>query len=493
MGSSPFTATTPGSSGSPRRGSEARLQSILDAFFSSEVPLEPGQRLLVAFSGGPDSMALLAGLQELSLARGFEVHAGHVDHGLDADSSRRAQSARRISRHLGVPFHLLSPEERPEAEESIEAAARGIRYRSLEELRRALAARYVVTAHHRDDQAETVLLRIAFGSGLSGLEGIRPVRGRRLRPLLAVSRREVLEALRERDLPFVEDPTNRDLSRPRNLLRHRVLPVLERDAAGLRERLAALATASGKARHSWEERLFGLLAPRRDEGAWGIPIDKLLDLPEEVRSLGLDLLHRLSGSPYPPTAGARRELWRQIHEEDRLGVDCGAHLRWERRGKLLVVASHATPTPFFSYTLQVPGEVQIAELGMSFRLSPVTGPVPPRVPRSPSGDPIAPGPLGPVSGIIARALFSKEVSAGETVTVRNRRPGDCMSPPGARYPRRLKQLLTNRKVPFRRRDRLPLTCVRGVIIWIPGLGVDDRFHPGPAGPSWLAEISAHEH
>ena len=212
------------------------LRKTLTEFFSGTAPIGAGQLVLAAFSGGPDSTALLAGLREISGAFGFRLHAAHVDHGLDPGSADRAEAAEASSAALDVPFHLLCPEDRPRPEESLEAAARRIRYGALEDLRTRLGARYIVTAHHRDDQAETVLLRMQFGSGLSGLESIRPVRGRLLRPLLDVSRRELVDAARRRCLAFSSDPTNRRLDRPRNLLRHRILPSLE---AQTLERLAA--------------------------------------------------------------------------------------------------------------------------------------------------------------------------------------------------------------------------------------------------------------
>ena len=460
----------------------------LAEFFSTRAPLGARQRILVAFSGGADSTALLVVLDDLARSRGFEVHAAHVDHGLDPDACRRADHARRVSNRLSIPFHLLRPILDEGGALGPEASARRARYTALEQLRKTLGARYLVTAHHRDDQAETVALRIAFGSGLGGLAGIQPVHRRILRPFLNVPRHALLEEVRRRGLPFVSDPTNLDLERPRNLLRHHLLPALESREPTLSCNLAGLASVSRRARSHWSRILSDNLQPRPVEAGWGFSLEPFRKLPEELQDLALDLLHRLAGNPYPAPSAARLELRRQLQEGLRIGVDCGARLRWERRGKLLVVVPHATPTPFFSYTLQVPGEVRIAEVGRTFRIFPAAKPGPAVPPCMAVRSSKAPG----LSGATQRAIFGTALITGETITLRNRQPGDKAALAGAKKPRPLKDLLSTHRIPFRQRDRLLLVSARDIIIWVPGLGLDERFRPSSEGSSWLAETSAHE-
>src|SRR6266545_619531 len=201
MGSSPVTAII-----------------ALESFFRETAPLGRGERIVAAFSGGPDSTALLLGLSRL----GFAVTAAHLDHGLDPGSAGRAAAAAGLAERLGVPFlgeRRAVPALRQPGE-SAEAAARRVRYGFLEEVRARLGARYVATAHHRDDQAETVLLRLFFGSGLAGLAGIRAVHGRIVRPLLDLPRSVLREEVEAAGLPWIDDPTNRDLAVPRNRMRH---------------------------------------------------------------------------------------------------------------------------------------------------------------------------------------------------------------------------------------------------------------------------------
>ena len=139
-----------------------RLEAVLDRFFTETAPLARGDALLVAFSGGPDSTALLDGALRLARRNGFEVTAAHLDHALDADSARRAGQAASLADKLGANLLVerLSPSESArQAPRGIEDWARGRRYDFLERCRRSVGARWIATAHHRDDQIETVLLR----------------------------------------------------------------------------------------------------------------------------------------------------------------------------------------------------------------------------------------------------------------------------------------------------------------------------------------------
>src|SRR5512142_487091 len=175
MGSSPVTATI-----SPPAPAPERVQEAIRRFFHDAFPLPAGATGLVALSGGPDSLALLAGLAATHRELGLELVAAHLDHGLDPDSARRAERAAALAAQLGVPCAV---ERRPvgglrRRGESLEAAARRVRYEFLEEQRRRTGAAVIAVGHQRDDQAETVALRLLAGTGLAGLAAIRPRHGR---------------------------------------------------------------------------------------------------------------------------------------------------------------------------------------------------------------------------------------------------------------------------------------------------------------------------
>jgi tRNA(Ile)-lysidine synthase len=187
--------------------------------------------VLAAVSGGADSMCLLAALLELSPARGFSVVVAHYNHRLRGDESDRdACFDESFCRERDVPLYKGSGDVRVFARSErlgIEEAARRMRYEFLYETAKNIDAKRIATAHTADDNAETVLLNLTRGAGLKGLGGIPPRRGIVIRPILAVTREEVLDFLSKRCIPFVEDSSNALDIYGRNMIRHRVIPVLK--------------------------------------------------------------------------------------------------------------------------------------------------------------------------------------------------------------------------------------------------------------------------
>jgi len=290
--------------------------------------------------------------------------AAHVDHRLDSGSRVRAEGARQLAARIGVPFRLLISDAHAARGESREAAARRMRYRLLEVLRSELGARWVLTAHHADDQAETVLLRLAHGSGLAGLAGMATRHGAVLRPFLGLPHRKLRAAVCEAGLVPLDDPTNRDVAVPRNRFRHHLLPALggERTAFGAR----ALGLAAGTLAARIERRLVAVIPElAASVAAPGVPLDLLRRLPAELLPWALALLHRRSGVEYPPRAVAVAELRRQLYRCDRVHCDCGGGWRWrtDSTGRLRV-----EPSPF-TYTVEVREGVEISEAGTTVRSS----------------------------------------------------------------------------------------------------------------------------
>jgi tRNA(Ile)-lysidine synthase len=239
-----------------------------------------------------------------------------------------------------------------------------------------------------------------------------------------------------------------------------------------------VADAARGARHAVERRLTGLLAPRSAPGeAGGVAVERatFLALPEPLRPHALALLHRLAGAPYPAGRAAREELARQLGGPPhggpgtRVGCDAPGGWRWESAGSLLVLRRRR-PGPSlegapFSYRLPLPGEVEVPEIGVTVRIR---------------REPVAPWMFRGSPRRAALALppdveRAAGTSAGAQVVVRSRRPGDRLRPLGAPGTRKLKDVLIDRGVPRRERDRLPLLCVGGRIAWVPGVTVDEAF------------------
>jgi tRNA(Ile)-lysidine synthase len=189
-----------------------------------------GETLVLALSGGADSMALLDALALLRGPRGFRLVAAHLDHRLRPGSEKDADFCSQACAALGVPLRAGAADVRARAARErggLEQAARRERYAFLRSLREAEQAAAIALAHTRDDQAETLLLRLLRGAGPLGLSAMRQRSGDLLRPMLDVSRAEVIEHLRSRGLAWIEDPSNADPAHRRNRVRHELLPYLE--------------------------------------------------------------------------------------------------------------------------------------------------------------------------------------------------------------------------------------------------------------------------
>jgi tRNA(Ile)-lysidine synthetase-like protein len=472
MGSSPVTATIP----------LLVLDAALAAFFQGAAPLAPGDGLVVAFSGGPDSTALLWGMSRLAGRLGVRLAAAHLDHAMDPGSAGRAGQAAGLAARLGVlcvveRVNVLSQgADNAESPESPEATARRARYAFLERTRETLGARWIATAHHRDDQAETVLLRLLFGSGVEGLAGIRPVHGAVARPLLALPRSLLLAAVTEAGLSPVDDLTNRDLLVPRNRVRHRLLPDLietENDPE-LPARLARLAERARGAAAAIERFFSERLEVFPAAGGIAIGREALTRLPAALHPHAFAWLHRRAGAPYPAGAAARGEILRQLSGHGRAACDGGGGWRWEAAGELLILRPPGAArerTPDFTYTLQIPGELEIPEIAVRVRV--VRRAVEPWM----------------LQGSPHRAALALPLTEGDHVTIRNRRPGDRIHPLGGRGSRRLKEVLIDRRVPRDVRERLPLLCVGERVAWVPGVTIDERFRLAGHATAWVAEVA----
>jgi tRNA(Ile)-lysidine synthase len=202
-------------------------------------------RVLVGLSGGADSVALVYLLLDLSESGGFTVVGlAHFNHQLRAMADRDEQFCQAFAASLSLDLQVGRGDVAAVARReglSIEDAARRSRYAFLETAADARVASRIAVAHTLDDQAETVLLKLIRGAGLTGLAGIAPRRGRLVRPLLEVAKRDLVRYLSGRQAMWVEDETNGDLANPRNRIRHRVLPELEQSYPGAARSLARAA------------------------------------------------------------------------------------------------------------------------------------------------------------------------------------------------------------------------------------------------------------
>ena len=408
--------------------------------------LAGGETVLVAVSGGADSVALLHLLASLAASWRLRLHVLHVDHQLRADSAKDADFVQALGARLGIAVDVATVT--VDRRGSLEASARSARYAALEACATRIGAARVALGHTADDQAETVLMRLVQGAGVRGLAGIPPVRGRIIRPLIELARPALEAELLRAGLVWVEDPTNRDPKFLRNRIRHELLPLLSDsynpDIAPALARLAALTREAVSA---------------LDESA-AAELDRLAVWGDRAVTVRLEPLRGLSR---PIAAEVLR------HAAARLGSR--APLRaWAHRGLTRVLA---VPPPRRAFKL---GGVTVEVSGAIARLALAPLPaliervvaVPGRTEMPEIGQALDVRLIAPDTYEIPRDASSVAFDADElapTLIVRARRRGDRFVAFGGAE-RRLKSLLIEAKIPRWDRGRVPVVEAGGAIVWV---------------------------
>lgn len=398
--------------------------------------LSPGERVVVAVSGGPDSMALLAVLWELAPRLELRLEVATVDHGLRPEAAAEAALVAERAAALGLPFHCLAVDvaaARTRGRASVQVAARTLRLGALEDLAQRLGAGRVALGHNADDQAETVLFRVLRGTGVRGLAGIPYRRGLFIRPLLDVPRATIDVYVKRRSLPVVRDPSNDDGRFTRARLRHRVLPLLRQENPRVAEALRALAADARR-----------LVTPALTDDA---PLGYL----GRSAAAAVADLRRRGGTGFVDVPGGRVQV--AYGQATRLPVG------WR------------TPSP--APALRPDATLSIAKDGMFWLGGPVGIEV--RAGASAAAPSVDP----------SFAAYDAEYLAAPLV-LRARRAGDRMRPRGGRGSRKVSDLLIDAKIARAERPSLPvLTAADGTILYVPGLRPSEVGRPGAATRRWF--------
>jgi len=433
-------------------GTPGRLAALLaetvERTLRRHTMLTGGETVLVGVSGGADSVALLITLLTMAPAWRLELRVLHVDHGLRRDSAADADFVRHLGDRLGVPVDVTAVHVGPG---SVESAARAARHAALEAAADRLGATRIALGHTADDQAETVLMRLLEGTGVRGLAGIPPVRGRLIRPLIDARHGDAVRALEAAGVPWVEDPSNDDPKFFRNRVRHELLPLLAAVyQPDIVTHLTAVARAARQGVDALDETAARELERLADRGPTGLTLSRaaLAGLPASVAAEVLRTAAAAFGSRAPLRAWGHRGLRRVLaapapRRPFRLG---GVSV--EVSGDRVRVSREPMPS-LAARSIDIPGRVELPEIGRALEacILPAAGYVLPREPE--------------------RAAFDAD-RLPPRLLVRARRRGDRLAAFGGGE-RRLKTLLIDAKIPRWERGRVPVVEADGRIIWVAGM------------------------
>jgi len=451
--------------------------------------VRPDTRVVAAVSGGSDSTALAHILHELGAeGAGHLVGLAHFNHQLRESAANDERCAAAVAEAIGVPLFVEREDVAARARRerrSIEDAGRTARHVFYDRARQHFSADTVALGHTRDDQAETVLLRLIRGAGPRGLAAMYPRKGHIIRPLLGVRRDELRAWLGERRITFVEDETNADVSIPRNRVRAELLPLLTtRFNPSI---VDTLADEADLAREIWEWMTAAEVAHLGSVGSEGSGSEELN--VEMLRAAPMALRRLIVWKAMQRTARGRPVGLGHVEAALRLtetggSIDAPAH-RVERVGDRLVLTGRAPgtkgrfgvarnlsnlpnlPNPadrpnLFRYPLSIPGEARLPEAGWIVSAE-----------MADSGATVGNGPSErPGPGV---ALVRGDLCGGP-LSVRNRRPGDRFTPVGLDGRKKLQDFFVDRKVARRDRDAVPLVVdAADRIVWVAGHGIDEAF------------------
>ncbi len=423
--------------------------SELADYFQARLPalIAPGGHVTLALSGGVDSVVLFDLLLRAQGALDFSLAAVHVNHHLSPHAQDWAAFCLALCAKRGVPLTIKNVQVPRRSPLGLEAAARALRYQVFAELDTDV----LLLAHHLDDQAETLLLNLLRGTGVSGAAGMPLARGRVVRPLIDVPRAALVAYAKKHRLVWVDDESNDNTAFTRNYLRHEVLPAIERRFPAYRQTLARAAGHFAEA----DTLLDALAKIDLADAVHGEKL-QLAALEKFTSARAKNLLRAYLETQGMPLLDADRlqEWLRQLlaaRADSRVALGVGAFTLRRYRGQAWVELD--TPMPAGDWRLAWHGqsEITLAALGGKLRFTPVQG-----------------------VGISLEKLTQAEV------TLRLRQGGEKLKL-GDRRPRKtLKHLLQEAAIPPWQRERLPLLYSGERLVAVPGIGVDWDFHATPA-------------
>ncbi len=414
--------------------------------------LQTGSRILLAVSGGIDSMAMA----ELFKISGYNFAIAHCNFQLrGGDSEKDQELVTREAKRLGVECYTESFNTMSFAREnklSVQMAARELRYSWLEKTRAGEGYDLIATAHHLDDSIETMLINLLRGTGVKGLRGIPKKTGHIIRPLLFASRGDIESFALSRNISYREDRTNKETKYLRNRLRHEVIPLLEKISPGLRENMTAFFDRM--------ESTSELLEMTRDEKAKEL-------ISQHGNEMHIDI-KRLAGTAYSEAllflllqeydfpAPVCRDIHSSLENQPGKRFCSPTHTAIKDRDKLIVFPSAGIEEPCEEKHL-IEGDKELTAFGRRFMIE--YGEY-----KRDTGLPSGP-----------HALMADMNKLSFPLLIRKWEPGDRMVPLGMRGKKKISDILTDEKLPLHKKEKALVLESKGKIVWLVGIRADNRF------------------
>jgi len=419
-----------------------------------------GSSILVGLSGGADSIALTCALLDLRKRFSFRVVAAHLNHRIrGAESDRDEEFVRAMCARLGIEL-IVERADGLDASISLanlEERAREVRREFLLRIADQVQADFVALGHHRDDQAETVLMRLMRGAGAAGMAAMAERGpGRLIRPMLSISRAEIREYLDARAIPFVEDSSNSSRDILRNRIRADLLPMLEREyAPGLSGRLVEVANEM----RSLDELVTSIATRELDAmrvgvGALDVSVFGAVNRAVQAVVIRLFLSERLGTLRKISRAHIESVLHLALSGGPSDSIDLPGGWRGERDYNLLRLTDareRKAGSANFSVAIAPHGITIVEAAGFKFEASTIA-----------AADASMPDGL-------SVAMFDTSKIAGAGLVARNFMNGDRIHPIGMHGTRKVHDVFVDRKLPRARRERFPVVTLGDTIAWLPGL------------------------
>jgi len=407
-----------------------------------------GDKVIAAVSGGPDSMALLHILKGMAERLEFTLYAAHLNHGLRRTAGEEEEFVARCCQKWNIPFHSRQTDVARLAREdkrSLEDAGRAARYAFFHDLAEGLGASRIATAHHANDVAETVLLHLLRGSGIKGLRGIMPVNGMIVRPLLTVSKEELLNYLKDNGIEYCLDESNLDPAYLRNRIRHELLPYLKQEYnPRIVENLNRLAEIARDENEIIEEEIKSIWDKIVIEKTpQTITVDNKVFTPLPLgmkRRVALAILAELSGEAGWEMNDVNKIIAISEKSGSSLRVTLKKAVKVNKCYDRMIFTTGKSRKISFVYEVPVPGEVTIEETGDRFSFSCV-----PRQLYQP----------------LAGDVFLDYDKLPKPLFLRSRQEGDVIRLRGLNGRKKIKDLFIDAKIPYHERAGVPLLAGGG--------------------------------